>query len=90
MNKQSLIASIAELSGLPKEKSTLALEEILEFIKNRLKEGNEVKISGFGTFRVFQREEVIGRNPKTGEPLKISATKLPRFRVPKALMEAIK
>lgn len=89
MNKKSLIASVAELSGLSKKESTNALEAITQSIQNALKKGNDVRISGFGTFLVIQRPEREGHNPRTGKTMKFTAKKSPKFRAGKTLKESI-
>lgn len=88
-NKGDLVSSIAELSGLSKADSTLALEGFMESIKKGLKDGKDIKILGLGTFSVAKREPRTGRNPRTGLSIKIAASKLPRFRSSKILKEAI-
>lgn len=80
MNKQALVASISELSGLPRDESRKALNAMTVSITNGLKGGNEVRMLGFGTFRVHLSSETDGRNPRTGEPIKIPARKIPKFR----------
>ena len=89
MNKQSLIASIAELSGLSKADSTRALEAMIQSIQKALKNGNNVSLIGFGTFRVTKRDARDGHNPRTGKKIKIPATKYPKFRPGKLLKEAL-
>lgn len=88
-NKKDLVSSIVALSGLSKATSTLVLDHFLYSIKQGLRVGQDVRIKDLGTFRVFNRKAGMGRNPRTGEPHKIAAAKLPRFRASKALKEAI-
>jgi DNA-binding protein HU-beta len=87
--KGDLVSSIAEFSGLSKANSTRALVGFMESIKKGLKDGEDIKILGLGTFHVIKRKAGMGRNPRTGEPLKIKEAKLPKFRASKALKEAI-
>lgn len=87
--KGDIVSSIAELSGLSKANSTLALEGFMESIKKGLKDGEDIKILGLGTFSVVKREPRTGRNPRTGLAIKIAASKLPKFRSSKMLKEAI-
>ena len=88
-NKGDLVASISKLSNLSKATSTIVLEHFLYSIQQGLKAGEEVRIKELGTFRVIKRKAGMGRNPRTGEPLKIKAANLPKFRASKALKEAI-
>ena len=89
MNKSTFITSVAVLSGLSKASSALALEAMLQSIQKTLKDGKEVKLSGFGLFSVTHRPEREGRNPRTGVTIKLSASKLPKFRSWKSFKEAI-
>lgn len=88
-NKGDLVASISKLSNLSKATSTIVLEHFLYSIQQGLKAGEEVRIKELGTFRVIKRKAGMGRNPRTGEPLKIKAANLPKFRASKTLKEAI-
>jgi len=87
--EQSLVSSIAELSGLSKADSTRALEAMIQSIQKGLKEGKAVNLVGFGAFSITKREARDGRNPRTGETIKIAASKTPKFRSGKTLKEAI-
>lgn len=89
MNKSTFITSVAVLSGLSKTSSTLALEAMIQSIQKTLKDGKDVRLSGFGIFDVAHRPERDGRNPRTGVTIKLAASKLPKFRAGKALKEAI-
>jgi DNA-binding protein HU-beta len=89
MNKKSIVASISELSDLSKDESTKALDATMLSITKSLKDGNEVRIPGFGSFKVVQRPALNGRNPRTGETLKIHAKKIPKFRPSLMLKDAI-
>lgn len=89
MNKQSLVASISEISGFSKAVSTQVLEEMMRFITKGLKDGNDVSFPGFGTFLVKKRDPREGRNPRTGDTIKIPAKKVPRFRPSPMLKDAI-
>ena len=90
MNKADLIAQVANDSSLPKAQAASAVDAVLDTITGALKSGDEVKIAGFGTFSVANRAASTGRNPKTGEPIKIAATKLPKFKAGKGLKDAVK
>lgn len=89
INKKDLVLSVSTLSGLSRTNSSLALEGLLTAIKAGLKKEGEVKIAGFGVFHVMHRKEGTGRNPRTGEPLKIKAAKIPKFRAGSPLRKAI-
>jgi len=89
MNKEDFVASVAEFSGLSKKDSTQALDAIIKSIQKGLKNGNDVSLTGFGTFYVTKRKAREGRNPRTGETIKIAAAKIPKFRAGKNLKESI-
>ncbi|MEM1974160.1 MAG: HU family DNA-binding protein [Thermoplasmata archaeon] len=90
MTKAELIDAIAKKAGLTKKKSAQAVDAIVESIIEALKKGDKVTLVGFGTFSVTKRKPRKGRNPKTGEEVKIPATKSPKFTPGKAFKEAIK
>jgi DNA-binding protein HU-beta len=79
MRKPDLIAAVARETGLPESKAGDAVNAMISAITKTLASGDEVSISGFGTFRVASRPAREGRNPQTGEPMKIKAGKSPRF-----------
>lgn len=89
MNKQELIDAIAADTGMSKADSTTALEATLACIKKAMKKGDDVKIVGFGTFTVSERAATTGRNPRTGEEIKIPASKAPKFKAGKELKDAV-
>jgi DNA-binding protein HU-beta len=88
-NKDALISSVSEISGLSKTDSTKALEATLQSIQIGLKNGREVRIMGFGTFGITERKAREGRNPRTGKTIKIAASKHPKFKAGKILREEI-
>lgn len=90
MNKSELIDAIAESAGLTKAQSGKALDAAVEAIGKALKAGDEVTLVGFGSFYVAEREARTGRNPRTGEAIKIDAAKQPKFRAGKSLKDAVK
>ena len=90
MNKADLIAKVANDTSLPKAQATAAVDSVFGAIEGALKDGEEVKLAGFGTFTVAKRAASTGRNPKTGEAIKIPATKLPKFKPGKGLKDAVK
>ena len=89
MNKQELIASVAEATGLSKNDASKAVEGVFDTISGALKKGDEVRLVGFGTFSVSKRKASTGRNPRTGEPMSISASSQPKFKAGKGLKDAV-
>jgi DNA-binding protein HU-beta len=89
VNKSELIEHIAVQSDISKAAATRALESIILAVKTTLKKGQSVSLVGFGTFDVSRRAARLGRNPRTGEALKIKAAKVPKFRAGKALKDAL-
>ena len=89
MNKQELIASVAEATGLSKNDASKAVEGVFDTISGALKKGDEVRLVGFGTFSVSKRKASTGRNPRTGEPMKIKASNQPKFKAGKGLKDAV-
>ncbi|MBI2233533.1 MAG: HU family DNA-binding protein [Micavibrio aeruginosavorus] len=89
MNKQDLIDMVADKTDLPKTKAQEVVEAMIESIKSTLKNGDEVKLVGFGTFSVSERAATTGRNPRTGEAIKIAASKQPKFKPGKELKDAV-
>lgn len=88
MTKSELVATISK-HFKTKAEAERALEAVLESIQDSLKKGEDVRIVGFGTFSVSKRAARTGRNPRTGEEIKIPATKTPAFRAGKELKEAV-
>jgi DNA-binding protein HU-beta len=89
MNKSELIDAIAAASDLTKADSARALDALIEVIKKTLKKGGGITVVGFGTFEVRKRGARTGRNPRTGETIKIKASKVPAFKAGKALKDAV-
>lgn len=90
MNKSELIKHIASSASLTQTQTTAALNAVESGISKALVAGDDVALIGFGTFSVKERAARTGRNPKTGEELKIAAAKVPSFKAGKALKEAVK
>ncbi|MFP4209278.1 MAG: HU family DNA-binding protein [Wenzhouxiangella sp.] len=90
MNKSELIDAIAESAGLSKADAQRALEATTTSIAKALKKGDTVSLVGFGTFSVKKRAARTGRNPATGETIKIKASKTPSFKAGKGFKDAIK
>lgn len=89
MIKKDLVNKIASL-GLPKKKAMEAMEAIIEGIGESLARSEKVQIQGLGSFNIRMAKERKGRNPKTGEPLKIPARKVPTFRPAPILKEKVR
>ena len=89
MNKAELIAAIAEAADLTKKDAEKALKAFTDVVAEELKKGEKVQVVGFGTFEVSERAEREGRNPQSGEVMKIAASKAPKFKAGKALKDMI-
>lgn len=89
MNKGELVDAIAIASDLTKADSARALDALIEVVKKTLKKGGSITVVGFGTFEVRKRGARTGRNPRTGEAIKIKASKVPAFKAGKALKDAV-
>ena len=89
MNKNDLVAYVAETTGLAKSDATRAVDAVLDGITDELKKGEEVRLVGFGTFAVADRVATEGRNPRTGEKISIPASRQPKFKPGKALKDAV-
>lgn len=89
MNKSDLIEHIAKQADISKAGATRALDAVIGAIKTTLKKNGTVTLVGFGTFSVGKRAARTGRNPRTGDTIKIKAAKVPKFRPGKALKDAI-
>ncbi len=90
MTKTELIEKIASRCNLKKSDAAKALDTVVDSIKAALKKGQKVTLIGFGTFYVSKRKARKGRNPRTGEEIKIPAAKVPKFTAGKALKDAVK
>lgn len=89
MNKTELIAAIAEKTELTKKDVEAALKAFTDVVAEELKKGEKVQLVGFGTFEVSERAAREGRNPQTGEAMKIEASKTPKFKAGKALKDSL-
>jgi DNA-binding protein HU-beta len=89
MKKSDLVNEMAKTT-LTKAEAARGIEIFLDGIKKALKKRDEVYLSGFGTFSIVKKKARIGRNPKTGEAVKIAAKFTPRFKPAKAFKEAVK
>jgi DNA-binding protein HU-beta len=89
VNKSELIEAIAASADIPKAAATRALDAMVESVTDSLKKGESVSLVGFGTFSIKERAARTGRNPQTGQPIEISAAKVPSFKAGKALKDAV-
>ena len=89
MNKSDMIEQIAQAAEISKSAAERSVDALVAAVKSSLKKGDMVTLVGFGTFYVTRRQARSGRNPRTGEALKIAAAKVPKFRAGKALKDAI-
>jgi DNA-binding protein HU-beta len=90
MTKQELIDKISSGADLAKADAARALDAFIDGVRAALKKGQKVTLVGFGTFSVSKRKARKGRNPRTGQEIKIPATKIPKFTAGKTLKDAIK
>jgi len=89
MNKLDLIATVAEETDLPRAKAAEVVDALFAAIEGALKKKEEVRLVGFGTFATALRKESMGRNPRTGEEMKIPASTSVRFKPGKGLRDAV-
>lgn len=90
MTKAELVAKIAEKNGSSKAQAEASLNAILDTIQGELAAGNKLTLTGFGTFSVSERKARTGRNPRTGDEIKIPACKVAQFKPGKVLKDAVK
>ncbi len=89
MNKQELISSVAETTGLSRSDASKAVEGVFDAIGAALKRGDEVRLVGFGNFSCSKRKASTGRNPRTGEPMSIKESVQPNFKAGKGLKDSV-
>ena len=89
MNKTELIAAMADQAGLSKKDTEKALKAFTDVVAEELKKDGKVQLVGFGTFEVSKRAAREGRNPQSGEVMKIVASKAPKFKAGKALKDLV-
>ena len=89
MNKGDLVAAVADKADLNKNQASAAVDAIIEAITDTLKARDEVRLVGFGTFSTSKRKAGKGRNPRTGEEIKIPASTTVRFKAGKGLKDAV-
>ena len=90
MNKSELINEVARKTGLSRREAEVGVQTMLDTIANELAKNGKVTLTGFGTFDVGKRKERTGVNPRTGDPIKIAATKMPRFKPSRSLRSEVK
>lgn len=89
MNKTELIDAMVKANKLPKKANEEVLASFIDTVTKELKKGGKVQLVGFGTFEVGKRAARTGKNPQTGETIKIKASKAPKFKAGKALKDAV-
>ena len=89
MNKTELVVAMAEKTELSKKDAEKALKAFTDVVAEELTKGEKIQLVGFGTFEVVDRPAREGRNPKTGETMKIAASKAPKFKAGKALKDVV-
>ncbi|GAA0693979.1 DNA-binding protein HU-beta [Clostridium cadaveris] len=89
MNKADLISRMADKSELNKKQTEAALKAFVESVEEALESGDKVQLVGFGTFETRERAERTGRNPKTGEEIKIAASTMPVFKAGKEFKDRV-
>ena len=89
MNKAELVAAVAEQADISKKDAEKVLKAFVDVVTEEMKKGEKVQLVGFGTFEVSERAAREGRNPQTGETMKIAASVAPKFKPGKALKDAM-
>ena len=89
MNKKELIMAMAEKAEITKKDAEKALKAFTDVVAEELKKGEKIQLVGFGTFEVAERPAREGRNPQSGKPMKIAASKAPKFKPGKALKDTV-
>ncbi len=89
MNKTELIAAVAEKAELSRKDAEKAVKAFTDVVTEELVKGGKVQVVGFGTFEVAERPEREGRNPSTGEPMLLAASRTPKFKAGKALKDEV-
>ena len=89
MSKKDLIEAVAVATELPKDKASIAVDAVIAHIEGSMKKGEEVRIPGFGTFKVSQRAARKARNPQTGMEMDVKASRVPKFQASKTLKELL-
>ena len=90
MNKTELVAAIGEKAGTSKKDAEKVVNATFDVISEAMAKGDKISLVGFGTFEVRERAAREGKNPQTGEKIKIAACKVPAFKAGKALKDSVK
>ncbi len=90
MNKSELINEVARKTGLSRREAEVGVQTMLDAIITELSKGSKITLTGFGTFDIGKRQARAGVNPRTGDPIKIPATKMPRFKPSRNVRDKIK
>lgn len=90
MNRTELVAAMAEKAGVSKKDADNLLKAFIDTVEEAVKADDKVQLVGFGTFEARKRAERVGKNPRTGEALKIEACKVPAFKAGKAFKDLLK
>jgi DNA-binding protein HU-beta len=90
MTKEELVNKIAKEAKVTKTQANKAINTFFDGVTSSLKRGRKVSFVGFGTFSVARRKARMGRNPQTGAPIRIAASKVPKFKAGKQLKDAVK
>lgn len=90
MNKAELVSAVKEKTGFSGKDAEAAVKAVFDSVAEALAKGDKVQLIGFGTFEVRERPAREGRNPRTGETLKVEAAKVPAFKAGQALKNAVK
>jgi DNA-binding protein HU-beta len=90
MNKAELVSHVATEANIGKAEAVAAVEAVLSGVTEALAKGEAVSLVGFGTFSVAERAARTARNPRTGEPIEVAASKSPKFKAGKSLKDAVK
>ncbi len=89
MNKNDLVKAVASDCGLSRSSAEAAVDSVFDNISSALTKGGDARLVGFGTFTVVKRKASEGRNPRTGEAIKIPASKQPKFKAGKQLKDSV-
>ncbi|MCH8240584.1 MAG: HU family DNA-binding protein [Proteobacteria bacterium] len=89
MNKKELVSVVAQNAQITKDSAGQVVDATFRCIESALQDGDAVRIVGFGNFQVAFRKASTGRNPRTGEPIQIPASRVPKFKAGKALKQAV-
>ncbi len=90
MNKTELISAMAEKANISKKDTEAVLNAFIDTVQNAVKDGDKIALVGFGTFEARERAERTGKNPRTGEAIKIAACKVPAFKAGKSFKDLVK